>query len=55
MWAGLEDRVRQRRHVSRQGENASSVEMKGKERPSDKTVATITNLLESVDQNRRVQ
>lgn len=32
-----------------------SVEIKGKERPPDKTVATINKLLESVDQNLRVQ
>ena len=32
-----------------------AVEIRGKERPSDKTVASINTLLESVDQHLRVQ
>ena len=32
-----------------------TVEIKGKERPSDKTVASINKLLKSVDQSFRVQ
>jgi hypothetical protein len=31
------------------------VEIKGKDRPSDKTVANINKLLQSVDENLKVQ